>query len=50
VVENTIQNGTSIPGKMPGTTAHYDSVNNITVITDTGSGRVVTVAPGQIRQ
>jgi RHS repeat-associated protein len=50
VVENTIQNGQSIPGKIPGTTAHYDSVNNVTVITDTVSGRVVTAAPGKIKQ
>lgn len=50
VVENAIQNGQSIAGKIPGTTAHYDSVNNVTVITDTSSGRVVTAAPGKIKQ
>jgi RHS repeat-associated protein len=50
VVENTINHGQSIPGKIPGTTAHYDPVNHVTVITDTASGRVVTTAPGQIKQ
>jgi RHS repeat-associated protein len=49
VVENAIS-GTPIPGKVPGTTAFYDSANNITVITDTGTGRVVTVDYGMIRQ
>ncbi|WP_353928955.1 hypothetical protein WJM97_11505 [Okeanomitos corallinicola TIOX110] len=50
VVENTIQSGQQIPGKIPGTTAYYDSINNVTVITDTASGRVVTDAPGRIKQ
>jgi hypothetical protein len=50
VVENTIQSGQEIPGKIPGTTAYYDSVNNVTVITDTVSGRVITAAPGRIKQ
>ena len=50
VIENTIQSGQKITGKTPGTTAYYDSVNNVTVITDTASGRVVTAAAGRIRQ
>jgi hypothetical protein len=50
VVENTIQSGQSIPGKMPGTTSHYDPVNNVTVITDTASGRVITMTYGEIKQ
>ena len=50
VVENTIQSGQSIPGKIPGTTSHYDPVNDITVITDTDSGRVITIGHGQIKQ
>lgn len=49
VVENTIQHG--VPGRPQpvgsGTTSHFDPVNNITVITDTASGRVVTVFPGR---
>ena len=49
VAENTIQHG--VPGRPQpvgsGTTSHFDSVNNITVITDTASGRVVTVFPGR---
>jgi RHS repeat-associated protein len=31
-VENTIENGVGSSGKVPGTEAHYDPVNNITVI------------------
>jgi hypothetical protein len=50
VVENTIQSGKSIPGKMPGTTSYYDPVNDVTVITDTDSGRVITIGHGQIKQ
>ncbi len=50
VVENTVQAGQSMPGKRAGTTAHYDSVNNVTVITDTATGRVITAAPGRIKQ
>jgi hypothetical protein len=50
VVENTIQSGQAIPGKIPGTTAYYDNINNVTVITDTVSGRVITAAPGRIKQ
>ncbi|MCA8921691.1 MAG: RHS repeat protein [Planctomycetes bacterium] len=48
-VEEAIKRG-STRGKEPGTTAHYDPDNNITVITDTASGRVVTVDYGRIRQ
>lgn len=50
VVENTITPGNVIGGKVPGTTAYYDSVNHITVVTDTGSGRVVTADFGRINQ
>jgi hypothetical protein len=50
VVENTIRSGQTIPGKIPGTTAHFDPVNKVTVVTDTVSGRVVTAAPGKIKQ
>jgi len=35
--------GTPIPGKRQGTTAFYDEANDMTVITDSGSGRVITV-------
>ena len=49
VVENAI-GGSPIKGKVPGTTAYYDGANNITVITDSATGRVVTVDYGMIRQ
>jgi len=49
VVENATR-GTAIRGKRPGTTAYYDADNNITVITDSASGRVVTADYGKIRQ
>jgi hypothetical protein len=50
VVENTIQSGQSMPGKRPGTTSHYDPVNDVTVITHTASGRVITMTHGEIKQ
>ncbi|MBC6480336.1 MAG: DUF4258 domain-containing protein [Hormoscilla sp. GM7CHS1pb] len=50
VVENTIESGTSMSGKVTGTTAYHDSINNVTVIINTNSGRVVTVSYGKIRQ
>jgi hypothetical protein len=46
-VENAIQHGISQPGNQPGTTQHYDPANNITVVTDTATGRIVTVRYGQ---
>jgi RHS repeat-associated protein len=46
VVENTVQNGVPSVGNKPGTTVFYDSANNVTVVTDTGSGRVITVHQG----
>jgi hypothetical protein len=49
VVEDAI-NGPAIPGKRPGTTAYYSDANDLTVVVDTQSGRVVTVDYGRIRQ
>ncbi len=43
VIENAIQMGGPFSGNVEGTTGYYDPVNNVTVITDTASGRVVTV-------
>jgi len=45
VVENTISHGVPFPTRA-GTTGFYDPVNNVRVITDSASGRVVTVIPG----
>jgi RHS repeat-associated protein len=45
VVENTIQRGATFPTRA-GTTGYFDAVNRVRVITDTASGRVVTVIPG----
>jgi hypothetical protein len=45
VVENTIQQGTTFPTGA-GTTGYFDWVNRVRVITDSASGRVVTVIPG----
>ncbi len=50
VAENTIQNGSSMVGKNPGTTAFYDPANNVTVITNSTTGKVVTVSRGLIKQ
>lgn len=46
VVDNTIQTGAKSPGNVPGTTAYYDPVNNITAVTNS-SGKVVTVRGGK---
>ncbi len=47
ITPTTVEN--AIPGKRPGTTAYYGSNNNITVITDTKTGTVVTVDFGRIK-
>ncbi|NDC83636.1 DUF4258 domain-containing protein [bacterium] len=47
VVENTIQNGSSKPGNKAGATAHYDEVNNTTVITNAETGKVITTRTGK---
>jgi RHS repeat-associated protein len=47
VVEDAITHGSPSPGRVAGTTAYYSSSNNVTVITDTASGRVITTYPGQ---
>ncbi|WP_371824379.1 VENN motif pre-toxin domain-containing protein [Pantoea sp. Z09] len=49
-VENAIRPENAVVGKRPGTTAYYDSKNNITVITDTKTGTIVTVDFGRIKQ
>ena len=46
-VENTIKHGSVKPGNRPGTTAHYDSRNNVTVITNSKTGTVVTTHFGK---
>jgi hypothetical protein len=46
VVENTIQNGATSAGNVAGRTVHFDPVNNISVVTDSAFGRVITVRPG----
>jgi hypothetical protein len=48
-VESAIR-GSGVQGKVPGTTAYYDALNDITVIVDSTTGRVVTVDYGRIRQ
>ena len=49
-VENAIRPENAVAGKRAGTTAYYDGNNNITVITDTKTGTVVTVDFGKIKQ
>jgi RHS repeat-associated protein len=46
VVENAIKTGTATLGNTPGTTVFTDLVNNLRVIVDTATGRVITVIPG----
>ncbi|WP_244866706.1 DUF637 domain-containing protein, partial [Photorhabdus heterorhabditis] len=50
VVENAIKSENAVKGKIPGTMAYHDKTNNLTVIVDEKSGRVVTVDFGIIRQ
>ncbi|MFH8679520.1 hypothetical protein [Streptomyces lydicus] len=50
VVEDTVRNGEAVPGKIPNTTAHYNRAENMTVVTNTETGRVVTVSGGIIKQ
>ncbi len=49
-VENTITSGDGIAGKVAGTTVYYDGANDMTVILDSTSGRVITIDYGQIKQ
>ncbi|MCH9628165.1 MAG: hypothetical protein S4CHLAM2_18200 [Chlamydiales bacterium] len=50
VVENALNSGMRIPGKVPGTIVYHDKVNKLTVVTDSVSGRVITVDFGIIKQ
>lgn len=43
VVENVIKNGQATFDKDPGTLNHFDSINNVTVITCQATGRVITI-------
>jgi hypothetical protein len=45
VVQNTIKNGTTFTTRV-GTTGYYDAVNNVRVIVNSQTGKVVTVIPG----
>jgi len=47
VIEETIQNGASIPNKVVGRMQFYDPENNISVITE--EGKVVTVMYGRVK-
>ena len=46
-VENTVRTGRASPDPIPGRSRHYDSVNDLTVVTDSQSGRVITVMTGE---
>ena len=50
VVQNAVDTAPGMIGKARGTTAFHDVVNNITVITNTSTGRVITVSRCIIRQ
>ena len=45
VVQNTIENGTTFTTRA-GTIGYYDAVNNVRVIVNSQTGKVVTVIPG----
>ena len=42
-IENAIKNGATFFGKKAGTLAHYDKINNITAITNSENGRIITI-------
>lgn len=46
VILNAIRTGTKTPGGSPNTTRHYDAVNNVTVVTNSITGNVITVRNG----
>ena len=50
VKDNAVTSGKSVAGKVTGTTAHHDTVNKMTVITNSNSGKVITVDHGIIKQ
>ncbi|MGM7914791.1 VENN motif pre-toxin domain-containing protein, partial [Yersinia enterocolitica] len=50
VVENAIKPENAVKGKVPGTTAYHDKMNNITIIVNENTGRIVTVDFGLIKQ
>jgi filamentous hemagglutinin len=45
-IENAIRYGQGSTGNTPNTTVYYDPVNNLTVVTNSQTGRVVTVREG----
>jgi RHS repeat-associated protein len=47
VVENTLNTGTQLPGNLPGTSVFYDAVNNVKVVVNSSSGKIITVIPGK---
>ena len=47
VVENAIKTGNASPGNIAGRTIFRDPTNNVSVVTDTATGRVITVRGGQ---
>jgi hypothetical protein len=46
VVENAIRTGKPIAGQTAGETVFIDTVNNLRVVVDSATGRVVTIIPG----
>ncbi|MHB8884744.1 MAG: RHS repeat-associated core domain-containing protein [Methylovirgula sp.] len=47
VTTQTLMQGQQMPGNQPGTTQYYDQMNNISVITNSQTGVVITVRPGR---
>ncbi|NUA32238.1 DUF637 domain-containing protein, partial [Cupriavidus basilensis] len=50
VVQDTINPAYGIGGKYPGTAAYYNPSNDLTVVVDSKSGKVITVDYGKIKQ
>jgi RHS repeat-associated protein len=47
IVENTLATGTQLPGNLPGTSVFYDAVNNLRVVVNPATGKIITVIPGK---
>jgi hypothetical protein len=47
VVENTLKTGTQLPGNLPGTSVFYDAVNDVRVVVNSTTGKIITVIPGK---
>jgi len=48
VVANALSHYSPQPGNRPGTSVHFDPINNLSVVVNSNNGRVITVSKGQL--